>query len=165
MSHQHRPRPGKIPADLALIATRLADQQELWQALVRYDPVSRYYARLAKEPGYEAWLLTWVPGQGTDWHDHGGSAGAFVTLQGELTEQHAGGGPDGPPRIAPAARVLTTGTLRSFGTRHIHRVTNNGLLPAVSLHVYSPALVEMSSYAVRGDVLELTGIQQAGVSW
>jgi len=34
--------------------------------LVAYDPVARYYVRLAREPEFEAWLLTWLPGQGTD---------------------------------------------------------------------------------------------------
>jgi hypothetical protein len=33
---------------------------------VAYDPVARYYVRLAREPEFEAWLLTWLPGQGTD---------------------------------------------------------------------------------------------------
>ena len=75
--------------NLVEIATRLAGQHELWEPLVRYDPISRYYARLASEPDFEAWLLTWVPGQGTDWHDHGGSAGAFVVVRGELTERTA----------------------------------------------------------------------------
>jgi len=72
--------------NLVEIATRLAGQHEVWEPLVRYDPISRYYARLANEPDFEAWLLTWVPGQGTDWHDHGGSGGAFVVLQGALVE-------------------------------------------------------------------------------
>ena len=53
------------------------------------DPVDRYYVRLARQREFEAWLLTWLPGQGTDWHDHGGSAGAFMTLRGVLTERHA----------------------------------------------------------------------------
>ena len=35
--------------NLVEIATRLAGQHELWEPLVRYDPISRYYARLANE--------------------------------------------------------------------------------------------------------------------
>jgi hypothetical protein len=60
------------------IAIDLAKQRLLWEPLVSYDPADRYYVRLAREPEFEAWLLTWLPGQGTDWHDHGGSAGAFT---------------------------------------------------------------------------------------
>ena len=86
------------PPPPAEIATRLAGQHALWEPLVRYDPISRYYARLASEPDFEAWLLTWLPGQGTEWHDHGGSAGAFVVVRGELTERTATVSQVGPPR-------------------------------------------------------------------
>ena len=72
--------PARHLVDLAATATRLADAPHLWEPLVDYDPVSRFYARLALTPEHEAWLLTWLPGQGTDWHDHGGSAGAFVVV-------------------------------------------------------------------------------------
>ena len=65
----------------------------------------------------------------------------------------------------PAARELTTGTLRSFGQKHIHRVTNNALEPAVSLHVYSPALVEMNSYERHGERLRLASSSLIGVNW
>ena len=151
--------------NLVEIATRLAGQHELWEPLVRYDPISRYYARLASEPDFEAWLLTWVPGQGTEWHDHGGSAGAFVVVRGELTERTAAVSQVGPPRIVDEPRVLSDGSLRAFGTKHIHKVTNNGLEPAVSVHVYSPALVEMNSYAEDGPSLWQTGSQLIGVNW
>ncbi|HEX3198503.1 MAG TPA: hypothetical protein VHR39_13225 [Propionibacteriaceae bacterium] len=62
----------RSPINLVKIATGLANQRALWEPLVSYDPVARYYVRLAREQEFEAWLLTWLPGQGTDWHDHGG---------------------------------------------------------------------------------------------
>ena len=142
------PRNNRSPAQLVEILTRLAAQRVLWEPLIKFDPISRHYARLAAQDGFEAWLLTWVPGQGTDWHDHGGSAGAFLTVQGALTEQQAMVRRDRPPRILPGLRELPVGSLRPFGTKHIHKVTNNALEPAVSLHVYAPALVEMNAYAV-----------------
>ena len=157
---QSRPR-----RNLVEIATRLADQTGLWQPLVKYDPISRYYARLADEPDFEAWLLTWVPGQGTDWHDHGGSAGAFVVLQGVLTEQRAQVQPDGPPRIVPSAQQYAAEAVRPFGTKHIHKVTNNGLAPAISLHVYAPSLSEMNYYREQDGLLRLTDPKLAGVDW
>jgi predicted metal-dependent enzyme (double-stranded beta helix superfamily) len=160
MSNKPRTR-----VNLPEIALRLASQTALWRPLVRYDPLSRYYVRLASERDYEAWLLTWVPGQGTEWHDHGGSAGAFVTLQGTLTELHATVGAGRSPVIDPVARRLSAQTLRPFGTRHIHRVTNHDLEPAVSLHVYAPALLEMNQYEAHGDRLELVTSQLAGVNW
>lgn len=151
--------------NLSSVATRLAGQPDLWAPLIKFDPVSRHYARLAAEPTFEAWLLTWVPGQGTDWHDHGGSAGAFVVVSGTLTEEHAAVDAPGAPRVVPAARQLISGTLRSFGRKHIHKVTNNDLEPAVSLHVYSPALVEMNSYVREGERLRLASSSLIGVDW
>ena len=156
------PRPR---TNLSDVATRLAGQRSLWEPLVAFDPVSRYYARLAAEPTFEAWLLTWMPGQGTDWHDHGGSSGAFVVLKGNLTEEHATVSPFAAPRKVPGARELGAGSLRAFGSKHIHRVTNHDLEPAVSLHVYSPALVEMNAYVPEGAELRLVRSQLVGVDW
>jgi hypothetical protein len=96
----------------------------------------------------------------------GGSAGAFLTVRGTLTEQQAVVRPDAPPRIVPGSRDLPVGALRPFGTKHLHKVTNNALEPAVSLHVYAPALVEMNAYqVVDGDQLRLTESQLVGRNW
>ena len=160
MSHSTRAR-----VNLTELALRLSAQRSLWQPLIQYDPLSRYYTRLASEPEFEAWLLTWLPGQGTEWHDHGGSAGAFVTLAGTLTEWHATVAPGRAPRIQAAPRELSAGTLRPFGTKHVHQVTNRGPEPAVSLHVYGPALTEMNHYRPQGQQLELVSSRRAGVSW
>ena len=154
-----------MSTSLSAHATRLAAQATLWKPLIAFDPISRYYARLAKQPDYEAWLLTWVPGQGTDWHDHGGSAGAFVVLRGALTEQHALVAPHQAARVQPEPHVLAEGSLRSFGRKHLHRVTNLGLEPAVSLHVYAPALTEMNSYRREGDLLHQVSSQLVGADW
>src|SRR3712207_8332217 len=34
----------------------------------------------------QVWLLSWLPGQGTGLHDHGGSAGALAVVRGTLSE-------------------------------------------------------------------------------
>ena len=156
--------PKRHLVDLAATATRLADNTHLWESLVEYDPVSRYYARLALTREHEAWLLTWVPGQGTDWHDHGGSAGAFTVVRGALTEEHAVLQGDESAAVA-STRELGTGSIRPFGTRHIHRVTNTSLEPAVSIHVYAPALRWMNTYRVEHGALVRTGTEKAGVDW
>ena len=156
----------RSPVQLVEVLTRLAEQRVLWEPLIRFDPLSRHYARLASARGFEAWLLTWVPGQGTDWHDHGGSSGAFVTVRGTLTEHQAMVQRDGLPRIVPGSRELPAGALRPFGTKHIHKVTNYALEPTVSLHVYGPALVEMNAYqVVDGDRLRLAESQLVGRNW
>lgn len=155
----------RVPVNLAQKASDLARQTSLWEPLVAYDPLSRYYVRLAKQPDYEAWLLTWLPGQGTDWHDHGRSAGAFQVLRGALTEDRARFLSEGNALVEPRSSQLGRGSLRTFGRRYLHRVVNNGLEPAVSVHVYSPALVEMNQYVDRGGRLHLAASQAVGVDW
>ena len=155
----------RVQLDPARTALLLAGQYSLWEPLVEYDPTSRYYTRLAKQPGFDAWLLTWLPGQGTDWHDHGGSAGTFITVRGTLTERHAVITQDGPPTVQPGTRSVSPGDLRTFGRRHLHRVTNEDGVPAVSLHVYTPGLTEMRRYVDENGRLRQVSAEAAGVDW
>lgn len=159
----------RTSVDLADTARRLAWQRTIWQGLVDFDPVTRYYARLLADRDHEAWLLTWLPGQGTPWHDHGGSAGSFVVLQGALTEEVAGYRNavelGDVRRVEGPGVLLSPGDQRTFGTRHLHRVTNAGSDPAVSLHVYSPRLTAMTNYTAVDGLLEVDARAEAGVDW
>jgi hypothetical protein len=160
----------------ATVAAALAAVADRWLPRVEYQEVGRWTGLLPTEEaaalldpalaadvaGAQVWLLTWLPGQGTLLHDHGGSAGAFAVVRGVLTEDTVGGS-DGAVREVPTA--LAAGRLRPFGRHHVHRVTNRGMLPAVSVHAYTPALRSMSTYAVEGGVLQHTGTERAGVDW
>ncbi|MEU4652852.1 cysteine dioxygenase family protein [Streptomyces sp. NPDC023723] len=125
-------------AEFAGLARAVAADRAQWAHLVRYDAVSRWYHRLRTGPGYEVWLLSWVPGQGSGRHDHGPSSGVLTVLDGTLTE-HARG----------AARALRPGAQRVFAPGYVHEVINDTLEPAVSLHVYYPGLTEMTTHAAR----------------
>ncbi len=156
---------GRSGIDLAAVAARLAGERHLWAGLVDFDPVSRYYARIAAETDWEAWLLTWLPGQGTPWHDHGDSSGSFLVLQGELTERVAvRHEPDGRT-VGHEATRLRAGRQRTFGHTYVHQVGNEGFDPAVSLHVYAPRLTVMTTYAVDGTSLHPASTEQKGVDW
>jgi quercetin dioxygenase-like cupin family protein len=123
-------------AAFAGLARRIADDRGTWEPLVRYDATLRWYHRLCTDPGYEVWLLSWVPGQGTGPHDHGRSCGVFTMLDGGLTERVAGARP----------RRLAVGAQRVLPSGHVHDVVNDSLEPAVSLHVYFPGLTEMAPH-------------------
>jgi len=152
--------------NLAQTARLLADDRAVWAGLVDFDPVSRYYARVAAEADHEAWLLTWLPGQGTEWHDHGQSAGSFVVLQGQLCERVADlVGPGRTPQVSEDVGRLRAGQQRTFGRHYVHHVSNEGPDPAVSLHVYAPRLTEMTTYVLTGTSLRPTELRQKGVDW
>ena len=72
--------------DFLAVAASYAAAPEEWAVAPRFNPVDRWYHRLAETADHEVWVLTWLPGQGTEIHDHGGSAGAFHILTGNLTE-------------------------------------------------------------------------------
>jgi len=150
-----------IRLDHLAIAARYAATPDQWPVAPRFNPMDRWYHRLAQEADYEVWLLTWLPGQGTDLHDHGGSAGAFQVLSGSLTEDTVT--PGTPARIT--ARELGEGAGRRFGTRHIHRITNRSTRPAISIHVYGPALTTMTRYRIGAGGLDVVTVEKAGVQW
>jgi predicted metal-dependent enzyme (double-stranded beta helix superfamily) len=150
-----------IRLDHLAIAARYAATPDQWPVAPRFNPMDRWYHRLAQEADYEVWLLTWLPGQGTDLHDHGGSAGAFQVLSGSITEDTVT--PGTPARIT--ARELGEGAGRRFGTRHIHRNTNRSTRPAISIHVYGPALTTMTRYRIGADGLDVVTVEKAGVQW
>ncbi|WP_317620348.1 cysteine dioxygenase family protein [Streptomyces sp. CBMA156] len=126
-------------AGYARLVREIAADRARWEPLVRYDALTRWYARLETGPGYEVWLLSWLPGQSSGFHDHGESSGVMSVVEGELTERsltHAGEG----------ARVLRPGGQRVFSSGYLHEVVNGALEPAVSIHLYTPGLTEMNQY-------------------
>jgi quercetin dioxygenase-like cupin family protein len=119
-------------AEFVGLARSIAADRTQWAHLVQYDATSRWYHRLRTGPGYEVWLLSWVPGQGSGLHDHGPSSGVLTVLEGELTEHTARG-----------ALTHRAGAQRVFAPGYAHEVVNDTLDGAVSLHVYFPGLTEM----------------------
>ena len=63
----------------------------------------------------------------------------------------------------PYAWMLIAG--RRFGSRHIHRITNRSTRPAVSIHVYGPALTTMTRYRIGAAGLDIVTVERAGAQW
>ena len=152
-----------VRLDHLAVATRFAAQPEQWPVAPRFNASERWYHRLHVAEDHEVWLLTWLPGQGTDLHDHGGSAGAFHVFGGTLTEDTVATAPGQPPRVT--GRELGEGAGRRFGTRHIHRITNRSGRPAISIHVYGPALSTMTKYRIGAESLDVISVERAGEQW
>lgn len=150
---------------LVSAAQQLAAHRAAWAPLLSWSPDERLAVRLGVTDTYEAWLLTWLPGQATGLHDHGGSTGAFVVVEGTLEEATLAP----PRRHQPAAlvhRTLGAGRARSFGPHHVHEVACRGSVPAVSLHLYGPALASMRRYVLDEDGRAvIVARERAGVDW
>ncbi|WP_020661939.1 cysteine dioxygenase [Amycolatopsis benzoatilytica] len=116
------------------------------RGILRFDEDQRWWARLALTGGVELWLLSWLPGQHTKPHDHGGAAGSFTVLQGELGEEYRY--PGGPVR----RRTHAAGEGIGFGAGRAHQVLGVSDEPAASVHAYSPPLVQTREYASLADV-------------
>jgi hypothetical protein len=145
----------KSPAALATIVAGIAASPQEWSHLVRYTAGHRWYSRIgAEHPDYEVWLLSWLPGQQTGFHDHGDAAGAFAVAAGELLESTAR-----PGGTAVTGRGVGTGSVRSFGPAYVHDVHNVSAAAAVSVHAYSPPLSLMRRYEMTGAGLALAGAQ------
>ena len=110
---------------------------------VDYDPDERWHQRLYRDRRVDVWLISWLPSQGVELHDHGGSSGSFTVLTGTLTEAVLRGG-----RLHDSARAA--GESVGFGPHYVHDVRNLSAAPAVSVHAYSPPLTSMTYYDLAG---------------
>jgi len=141
-------------ADSVNIAAPLAPQELVdivqifassvgWLDRVRPRGDRRWYEPLYSGPEYDVWLISWMPGQSTGFHDHGSSWGAFFVTTGTLEEHRAG-----EPSL-----TISAGNVRAFGPDYAHDVRNVSNAPSISIHVYSPPLTEMNRYKLEGDQL------------
>ena len=104
------------------IARHYARNAHLWTVQPQFDAANRWLACLADDPDAQIWLMTWLPGQRTDLHDHGGSTGAFVVVSGALTEEIATPnrfGVDVRTDVVSGRRPLRRGAGRAPGDEHV----------------------------------------------
>jgi hypothetical protein len=130
--------------ELVAFTQFLAREVRAGAHVVDFDADHRWHRRLYRDGRVDVWLISWLPEQGTQLHDHGGSAGSFTVVEGQLSEAvHV--------RHGAAAGTLRerrhrTDATVGFDGRHVHDVRNLDLRPAVSVHAYSPPLTSMTFY-------------------
>jgi predicted metal-dependent enzyme (double-stranded beta helix superfamily) len=147
---------------LADVVQRYAECPGEWLQRVRLNPAGRWYEQVTLDESHEVWLISWLPGQETGFHNHGGAAGAFTVVLGSLTESRVVG-------ANAAGQVLSkpvkAGATRSFGPRYIHNVQNTARSSlAVSVHAYSPPLTAMTRYELTQNGLVTLGTE-ASEAW
>jgi len=153
--------PGALsPARLGQLVREIAAAQESWRPIVHFSAERRWYRRLVLAEDHEIWLLSWLPGQHTGFHDHGEARGAFAVAQGELRETLAR-----PGRNRVRNRCASAGSVTAFGASHLHDVSNVTTTPAVSVHAYSPPLTAMRRYEMTASGLAMIGTDRAELDW
>jgi predicted metal-dependent enzyme (double-stranded beta helix superfamily) len=127
---------------LAKLVTRITERPDLWQPLVVVDGEHRRYELLYDDEQLDIWVLSWMPGQKTGFHDHDRSSVALICAQGELDEGSLVLGASAEPVR------MTPGVTRTGPGGYIHAVSHVAGEPAVSIHAYSPPLTCVGQYRV-----------------
>lgn len=134
------------PAECAQVAVAIARSRR-WEGLelTPTESQTRAYACLYEDEWCEMWVLSWLPGHSTGFHDHGESNVGFCVARGAIVEQQL--------RFAepPHELTLAVGDTRSAGSDYIHCLEWVSGAPAVTVHVYSPRLTVVGQYRYNDD--------------
>jgi hypothetical protein len=135
------PHAGLLTTDeLERLAVDIYERPDVWEPLVRVDGDQRRYELIYEDDDVDAWVLSWMPGQGTGFHDHYISGVGLCCAAGGVREDLlVYGGPDIELHLRP-------GDSRQGGPGYIHRVRHEQGGPAVTIHVYSPRLDWVGQY-------------------
>jgi predicted metal-dependent enzyme (double-stranded beta helix superfamily) len=135
------------PTELRDLVTTIGTRhREDLLAQVRFSSPNRWWSRLALTEEVEVWLLSWLPGQHTEPHDHGGASGAFSVVLGSLSETYRYPGGDIRQRTHHVDSAI------GFGAGRAHQVWNTGVAKAATVHAYSPPLVPTREYSSLLDI-------------
>ena len=132
-----------IPADeLEKLARTIAARRELWESLTFTDTARRRYRLAFENDQTDIWVLSWMEGQKTGFHDHDRSAVGLAIANGAVIERQL---------LLPSgatALTLGEGDSRQGPAGYIHSVRHHAGEPAVSIHCYSPPLMVVGQYRV-----------------
>lgn len=136
-------------SELRRFAAGLAATPERWRHLIRHCDQERVYEQIWDDEDVNAWVICWSDAQDTGFHDHDDSAAAIVGIEGRVQEERLRfGGEPQVHSISPGATIFVPSSA-------IHRVRHVGVVPAVTIHAYSPPLRRTGAYRVApGGTLE-----------
>ncbi|UJA21313.1 cysteine dioxygenase [Thermoleophilia bacterium SCSIO 60948] len=139
------PRRDLARDELRELAARIGAAPSLWGHLVADGPSGRGFEQLWRDDHVDLWVITWLDGGDTGFHDHDVSSGAVAVVEGEVVEERLVVG------AMPSRSVHTAGASFDFDASHVHRMRHERATPSVSIHAYSPPLWRMGAYAVEPD--------------
>ena len=121
-----------------------AERTDAWRPLVHHDETERTYALVHRDDDVELYLVCWMPGHDTGFHDHDHSSAAVTVLEGEVIEERLS-------LSGAVTREVKTGETVTIAKEAIHRVRHTGTQPAITLHAYSPPLSRVGTYEIADD--------------
>ena len=128
----------------ALLGIRFAPSEREWARYLHFSHRSYTRNLVAFERGFSVLLMCWEQGSGTGVHDHGncGIETWVRVLDGELDLLRFASLSDESERLETT--VLVNGCVRRMDDSvGAHRMVNHsGSAPAVSIHVYSPPMLQ-----------------------
>jgi predicted metal-dependent enzyme (double-stranded beta helix superfamily) len=145
-------------AELRAVVGEFAERVRAGCHVPEFQTDERWHVRIHQDEDVDVWLISWATEQGTELHDHGGSSGAFIVVEGALNEYVWNGRVDGPGLLAN--RLRHAGEVVSFGPDYVHDVRNHLESPAVTVHAYSPPIHLMRYYDTAA-----SGLRHTGSSW
>jgi predicted metal-dependent enzyme (double-stranded beta helix superfamily) len=138
--------PGALAEErLAALVAHVAEHDDIWRPLVVADLARRRYRLVYEDARLDLWVLSWMPGQGTGFHDHASSSVALTAVTGSVIERRLSA------TAGHVARPLAPGEIRTGGAGYIHAVGHQSGVPAVTIHAYSPPLLEVGQYRATPD--------------
>jgi hypothetical protein len=131
--------------ELRALVSRIAADPSIWRPLVWLDAERRRFEQLWRDDHVDLWVISWMSGHDTGFHDHDVSRGAVAIVEGEVVEERLtlGG--------VPVVRRHRAGGVFDFDAAHVHRMRQDSDVAAVSVHAYSPPLWRMGAYVVDAD--------------
>jgi predicted metal-dependent enzyme (double-stranded beta helix superfamily) len=127
--------------DLAhLLRNLVRDHGASFHSRARFRDGDEYNRELVyAAPDYELWLLSWLPGQVTPIHDHGGAVTVTTVLSGTVLEERFERTGELEVRQTWAA-LREVGDIDPIDPARIHRVRPVGSV--VTLHLYVPTYTD-----------------------
>jgi len=141
------------PDELEGVASTIAARTDMWEPLVHGNPERRCYELVYEDDRMDAWVLSWMPGQGTGFHDHYISGVGLCVARGCVREDIMVYGGE------PQSRRLCEGSTRQAGPGYTHGVNHDEGMPAVTVHVYSPRLDWVGQYRLAEDGVVLREVR------
>lgn len=138
----------QTPSDLAsLLRGLVRDHGRSFHSRAKFREGAEYHRELVDSAlGYEIWLMSWLPGQITPIHDHGGARTVTTVLSGTVLEEgfERIGGTDELEVRPTWTRRREIGDIDPIDPAAIHRVQPIGTV--VTLHLYLPACADGQIY-------------------